>query len=118
MPRNRDVQAPWCAVVAFIAGDVSKVIKAAPGANKALVVTRWQVVITTSAAQTFNVGDGTTNLASFAASVAVGPTTPSPSLEEGVELLANTALSYLPAAAGPAGYVIAEGWIKSKTFNT
>jgi len=118
MARNRDVQAPWCACVAFVAGDATKVIKAAPGAGKALVITRLHTNITTSAAQVISIGDGTTILQNLAASQAVGPVPGSISLEEGVELAANTALSYLPAAAGPAGFVIAEGWIRSKTFNT
>jgi hypothetical protein len=118
MPRNRDVSTPWCVCVAFVAGDASKVIKAAPGANKALVVTRCQTVITTAAAQAIGIGDGTTTIQSHAASLAVGSNPSMIPLEEGVELAANTALSYTPAAAGPAGYIIAEGWIKSKTFNT
>lgn len=117
MSRNRDTQQPWCVAVAFAAGDATKVIKAAPGAGKALVITRIYMTITTSAAQTIGLGDGTTLLQAFAASLAVGPA-PVMALEEGVELAANTAFSYLPAAAGPAGFVIAEGWIKSKTYNT
>lgn len=104
---------PWAVSVEFAAADASKVIKAAPGANRKLAVTKLFVLIKTPAAQVIEVGDSslTKVLMRLAASVVVG-TYPGPFLEDnGVELTANEALSYKPAAAGPAGTVIAEGYI-------
>ena len=109
---------PWSAAVAFATGDSSKTIKAAPGAGKALVVVQVAVYISTAAAQAFDIEEtgGAVEVAKFAASAAgshVGPR-----LEKGIQLTANTALSYVPASAGPAGLVVAEGYIVSTTPTT
>jgi hypothetical protein len=106
-------QSPWSACVAFVAGDASKVIKACP-AGKILVVTSVFVLIRTAAAQTIDIADTslTNKLMAFAASAAVG-NYPGPSLFVGIPLVAGEDLIYKPAAAGPAGTVIAEGYLKS-----
>lgn len=102
---------PWSAVVALGAADATKVLKAAPGAGKTLVVTKWSYRSTTSAAQAMTIGDGTVTLDNLAASITVGTLVEGPKLEIGIALTANTALSITPAAAGPAGRVIVEGYI-------
>lgn len=101
----------WSATVALAAGDTTKVIKASPGAGKKLVVTKWSYRSTTAAAQTMTIGDGTIVLDSLAVSLTVGSLTEGPTLDVGIPLTAATALSITPAAAGPAGRVIAEGYI-------
>jgi hypothetical protein len=110
---------PWSAAVPFAAGDASKTIKATPGAGKALVITRYHVYITTSAAQAIDLEDtsGTVEVAKFPASLAVGSYL-GPSLQKGIQLTANEAFIYKPAAAGPAGHVVAEGYIVSTTATT
>lgn len=101
---------PWNAVVDLAAGDSTKSIKAAPGAGKTLVVTAWYYQSVTSAAQLVTIGDGTITVGRLPASIAAG-TKLELRLDVGVKLTANTALSITPAAAGPAGLVIAEGYI-------
>lgn len=103
---------PWNAVVSLGAGDTTKVIKAAPGAGLKLVVTKWHYRSVTSAAQVLTLGDGTITVDSLPASIAAGTRYESPTiLDIGIQLTANTAFSITPAAAGPAGVVIAEGYI-------
>lgn len=102
---------PWSASVALAAGDATKVLKAAPGSGKKLFVTKWSYRSTTSAAQAITIGDGTITLDSLEASIAVGTLKEGPTLDYGIALTANTALSITPAAAGPAGRVLVEGYI-------
>lgn len=104
---------PWCAAVAFTAAESTKVIKAAPGAGKSLVVTKIHVSITTAAAQAFDIEDGagTVEVNKYPASLAVGQYPGPGGLELGIQLTANQTLVYTPAAAGPAGFIIAEGYI-------
>lgn len=110
---------PWSAAVSFVAGDASKEIVAAPGAGKALVVTRVHLYLTTAAAQTFNLEDnnGTPiSFSKFPASLAVGVYF-GPDLEKGIQLTTNKNFQYKPAAAGPAGHIIAEGYIVPTGIN-
>lgn len=102
---------PWCAVVALAATDETKVLKAAPGAGRQLVITKWSYRSTTSAAQAITVGDGTITVDTLPASITAGVMHEGPNLEIGLTLTANTALSATPAAAGPAGRFIVEGYI-------
>src|SRR3972149_3159379 len=99
---------PWSASVALAATDATKTLKAAPGAGKALVVTKWFYRSTTSNAQIITIGDGTITLDPLPASITAGVSHEGPDLDMGVELTANTALSITPASAGPAGRVIVE----------
>lgn len=102
---------PWSASVALAAGDATKELKAAPGAGKKLVVTKWFYRSTTSAAQIMTLGDGTITLDTLPASITAGVSHEGPDLDIGITLTANTALSITPAAAGPAGRIIVEGYI-------
>ena len=108
------VKQPWCVCIPFVAGDASKTIKAAPGASNRLVILKTAVIITTSAAQAIAIGTTANALIAqqLAASAAIG-TYLGPNLEVGFQLGLNEALLYTPAAAGPAGMVIAEGYIES-----
>lgn len=106
------VRNPWNAVVSLGAGDTTKTIKAAPGAGRTLVVTKWHYRSVTSAAQALTFGDGTVTVDVLPASIAAGTRYESPTvLDVGITLTANTAFTVTPAAAGPAGVVIAEGYI-------
>ena len=105
-------QEPWSASVALAASDSTKTLKAAPGAGKSLVVTKWFYRSTTSNAQIMTIGDGTITLDTLPASITAGISHEGPDLEIGITLTANTALSITPASAGPAGRVIVEGYIK------
>lgn len=109
---SRYQKSPWCVVVALAAGDATKVLKAAPGAGKSLVVTKWWYRSVTSAAQVITIGDGTITVDILPASITAAAVHEGPNnLEIGLTLTANTALSITPAAAGPAGRVIVEGYI-------
>jgi hypothetical protein len=108
---NRFNLQPWSVSVLLAAGDATKSLKATPGAGKALVVTKWSYRSITSAAQAITIGDGTVTLDNLAASITVGNLVEGPLLDYGVKLTANTALSITPAAAGPSGRIIAEGYI-------
>lgn len=101
---------PWNAHVDLAAGDATKVIKAAPGAGKKLVVTAWYYMSVTSAAQLMTIGDGTIVVGRLPVSIAAG-VKHELRMDVGVTLTSNTALSITPAAAGPAGLVIVEGCI-------
>lgn len=102
---------PFCVKVLLAAGDATKTLKASPGTGKALVITKWSYRSTTLAAQAITLADGTTNLDVFEASIAVGTIKEGPRLEVGVKLAAASALVATPAAAGPAGIFIVEGYI-------
>jgi hypothetical protein len=104
---------PFCVKVLMVAGDASKQLKAAPGVGKALVITKWSYRSTTSAAQAITLADGTSNLDVLEASIAVGTLKEGPKLEMGVALATNAALTATPAAAGPAGIFIVEGYVKN-----
>lgn len=104
-------RSPWCVNVLLAAVDATKAIKAAPGAGYKLVVTKWSYRSITSAAQTMTLTDGTITIDNFPVSITVGSLVEGPKLEVGVALTANTALSLTPAAAGPSGRLIAEGYI-------
>lgn len=112
MPPRQHNSQPWAAAVAFVAGDASKTIKAAPGTGNRLVVTKVTVHITTSAAQAIDIEDtsGTVEVMKLAASAPVHGRYDF-NLERGIDLTVNEALIYKPAAAGPAGHVVAEGYI-------
>lgn len=107
------IRQPWSAAVAFAAGDASKDIKAAnTNALIALVVTDLTVIITTAAAQAIDIEDNATSaieVAKFAASLAVGVHRVF-NLTKGIQLTPGKKLIYKPAAAGPAGFIIAEGY--------
>lgn len=96
--------------VAFGAGDATKELVAAPGANKFISVTACHVFISTAAAQTFDIesGDGAVELMKFPASQAGNHKIESPA---GFDLPVNTNLRYQPAGAGPAGVVLVEYFI-------
>ena len=102
---------PWSVSVALAASDATKSLKASPGAGKALVVTKWFYRSTTSAAQIMTLGDGTVTLDTLPASITAGVSHEGPRLDIGIQLTENTALSITPAAAGPAGRLIVEGYI-------
>lgn len=102
---------PWCVAVDLAAGDATKSLKATPGAGKTLVVTRWTYYSITSAAQAMTLGDGTIIVGRIVASITAGVMIFGMACDIGVKLTANTAFSITPAAAGPAGLVIAEGYI-------
>ena len=105
--------APFCVKVLLAAGDATKTLKAAPGTGKSLVIMRWSYRSTTSAAQAITLADGSTNLDVLEASIAVGTLKEGPRLEVGVKLATNAALVATPAAAGPAGIFIVEGYISN-----
>lgn len=112
MPNPFSTHSPWCVGVAFVAGDTTKDLKAAPGAGAALVITNVWISITTSAAQAFDIEDnnGTpVEVAKFGASLAVGVY--QLWMEKGIQLTANKKLVYTPAAAGPAGFIVVEGYV-------
>lgn len=112
MPPRQHHSQPWGVAIAFVAGDATKTIKAAPGVGNRLVVTKLSVHITTTAAQAIDVEDtsGTVEVLKLGISAPVnGEYTFD--LERGIDLTVNEALIYKPAAAGPAGHVIAEGYI-------
>jgi hypothetical protein len=102
---------PWCVGIDLLAGDATKLLKAAPGAGKKLVVTRWSYYSVTSAAQAITLGDGTIIVGRLVASITAGVYVPGMITDLGIQLTANTAFSITPAAAGPAGFVHAEGYI-------
>ena len=102
---------PWAVTVALGTGDATKAIKAAPGAGLALVITKWFYRSTTSAAQIITIGDGTVTVDTLPASITAGTSHEGPDLDIGIQLTANTAFSITPASAGPAGRVVAEGYI-------
>ena len=104
-------QQPWATSVALAAVDATKELKAAPGAGKALVLTKWYYRSTTSAAQAITLGDGTIVADVLPASITAGVVHEGPNLEIGIQLTTNTALSATPASAGPAGRWIVEGYI-------
>lgn len=99
--------------VSFLAADASKTIIAAPGANKRIVVHRFDVSITTSGAQPFDLEDtsGTVELYKGGASLAVG-TDIKRVFTEGFPLTINEAFIYKPAAAAPAGHIVVEYWVE------
>lgn len=105
------IKRPWNAVIDLLATDATRIIKAAPGAGFRLVVTRWSYQSVTSAAQLITISDGTTVIGRLPASIAAGTMLDLPSLDKGVPMALNTALSITPAAAGPAGLVICEGYL-------
>ena len=88
--------APFNAVVLLAAGNASKTLVAAPGAGKALNITKWSYRSTTSAA-----------------SITAGVLHEGPNLDTGIQLPTNTALIVTPASAGPAGVFIVEGWTEN-----
>lgn len=103
---------PFCVTVAMVAADATKTLVAAPAAGLSLVITKWSYRSTTSAAQAITLAGGATTIDVFAASLVVGTLTEGPNcLEIGVQLPAATALIATPAAAGPAGRFIVEGYI-------
>ncbi len=105
-------QHPWNVVVSLAASDSTKDIKAAPGAGKALVITKWFYRSVTSSANALTIGDGTITVDILPASITAGTRYESPiGLEKGIKLTANTAFKIVPASAGPAGQIIAEGYI-------
>jgi len=109
---------PWCVGVPFLAADATKAIRVSPGAGKALVITSIVISITTSAAQAIDLEGvgGAVEVIKLPASLPVGIY--SFNLEVGIQLTANVGFSYIPAGAGPAGFIIAEGYVVSTTFNT
>jgi hypothetical protein len=86
-------------------------LKAAPGALKALRVTKLFATVITSAAQVVDVEDtsGTVHVLRLGAS-ATAHAQYQMTLERGVQLTANEALVVTPGAAGPSVHVVAEGY--------
>lgn len=112
MLRTAEGRQPWNAVVDLLAADVSRSIKAAPGVGKKLVITLWSYTGVTSAAQLMTLQDTTgTIVGRLPASIAAGTRVDSPPMEVGITLHENELLKIVPAAAGPAGLVVAEGYI-------
>lgn len=103
----------WQSQIVLGAGDATKVLKAAPGAGKRLVVTKLWANVLVSAAQPVDIegSDGTDELIKFAASAAVG-TQASREFDEGWALAQNIGLRIQPGAAGPSVHVVAEGYIR------
>ncbi len=112
MPARQHLSQPWAVAVPFVAGDASKSIKATPGTGNRLVVTKVTVHITTTNAATIDIEDtsGTVEVMKIGASAPVNGRYDF-SLERGIDLTINEALIYKPSAAGPAGHVVAEGYI-------
>jgi hypothetical protein len=75
------------------------------------VITHWTYVSTTAAAQAITLAGGATTVDVLAASITANTKIIGPQLEIGVTLPANTAFVATPAAAGPAGIFIVEGYI-------
>lgn len=111
MPKTEQLQ-HFNASVVLAVGDASKVIKAAPGAGKALVIRRVTVTIVTSAAQSFDVESvgGAVELIKTPTSPAAGAQFHFKS-DSGFKLPDNTALSAVTSAAGNAALIVVEGYI-------
>lgn len=108
-PTNRST---WVVSVPFGAGDAGPIaIKAAPGADNALVITWVKVHILTSAAAAIDIesSDNATELIKLAASPVVNGDYYYYS-EYGIYLPNNTALVATLGAAGNAGVINAEGY--------
>lgn len=105
------IRKPWATAVDLLAADSTRVLKTAPGVGFRLVVTRWSYQSVTAAAQLITIGDGTTIIGRLPISILAGTMLDLPSLDKGIPLALNTALSITPAAAGPAGLVICEGYV-------
>lgn len=112
MPARQHLSQPWSVAIAFVAGDASKSIKAAPGPTNKLVITKMHVHIITSNAATCDFEDtsGTIEVMKLGASPPVNGRYDF-ELERGVELTVNEAFLYKPSAAGNAGHIAAEGYI-------
>lgn len=86
----------------LLVGDASRTLIAAQGANTAIVVTKLNYQVITAAAQAVDVGVSgggvTQQILSLAASQAG---TGGVNVGDGFQLPANTALTAVPAAAGP-----------------
>lgn len=97
------------------AGDTTKEVQAAPGADQALYIRRITVTIFTSAAQSVDVesSDGAVELIKAAISLAAGTQLFFGS-RKGFKLPNNTALRVQPSAAGVAALVVAEGYTLGK----
>lgn len=112
--RPEDNYQRWSAQATLGTGDATKTIKAAPGALKSLVVTRYVATSVTAAAQAVDLEDasGTVEVAKFAASWTANLSRQSPSMDVGITLTANEALVLTPASAGPSIHVWVEGYVK------
>lgn len=114
MARKRDIKAPLVVSTQLAVGDASKILVAAPGAGLAIRVFKIIPSVLTAAAQAIQVGVNaggiTQQLLAIAASVTLATIFDS---DEGYRLPANTALSAVPAAAGPAVNFVVEYVIES-----
>ena len=89
-------------------------LQAAPGAGRSLMVQRLTVVITTAAAQAFDIedSDGTVELFKAPASLAATATVILDYGPLGVALTANTGLVFNTAAAGVGLTIAAHGYVR------
>lgn len=102
----------FCIEDDLLAADASRNFKAAPGAGKAIVVTRMILTSVTSAAQAATVTIGNVIVARIPASFDVGGQIRL-KLEKGLTGDENQPLTITPAAAGPAFHVIFEGYVRT-----
>jgi hypothetical protein len=107
-----DARQKWMANAQLLAADATRTIQAAKASPVFIVVRQVQIIIRTSAAQAITIQDasGVVVLGVIEASAAVGVIRTIGPFEKGIPLPAGQALVALPAAAGPAAAINAEGY--------
>jgi hypothetical protein len=101
----------WSAEITLGTGDTTKTLLAAPtGTRKAIVVTHCVAHVLVAAAQAVDIKIGTVMVRRLGVSEAVGNESFVGPMDYGLIGQAATALTIVPAAAGPSVHVVAEGY--------
>lgn len=95
-------------IIATTDGTITLV--AAPGAGRTIAIQRLVINITTAAAQTFTITGGSVNVFSAPASLPQGVWLPVDCLTVGKPVTANSALQFVPAAAGVGATITGFGY--------
>lgn len=112
MPTQESKQS-FCVSVIMLAADALKILVAAPGVNKRLVITGYYATSMTAAAQAVQIQDGAGafNVDQIPASWGVG-LTHNYNFKKGLTLPTNQSVTAFPNAAGPSIFFIIEGFIE------
>jgi hypothetical protein len=114
MAGRLDNKERWSAEVTLLAADTTKTLLATPtGTRKTIVVTHVVAHCLVSAAQAVDIKIGSVNVRRLAASEAVGSESFLGPMDYGLIGQAASAMTIVPAAAGPSWHVVAEGYYDS-----
>ena len=113
MSKVLETNSPWCAATALTVSATSVTVKSVPSTAHALVVTHYCYTSLTSAAQTMGLQDSSATATVFVskmpASITAG-TQLKDDMQIGIQLPTGKDLVLVPATAGPAGFIVAEGY--------